>query len=230
MQKYLSKEFFDFFKKLAANNHKDWFDANRKAYEQDVKAPFEKLVDALIFELAKIDDRFSQIKNKDCIFRINRDIRFAKDKTPYKLNRSAAIAPGGKKDFNPIGFYFEVGPGGCTFYSGVYMADKDQLALARNYIAKHNSELNKIIENKDFKKYFGEVLGEKQKRLGPDLQAAGAIQPLIYNAQFYLKHEFSQKLALDENFVPELIAIWKKSLPFGKYFSEALHKTKEANQ
>ena len=98
MSTYFSPDFLQFFKELAANNHKEWFDENRKRYETVVKKPFEVFVQHAIDEMAKLDPRLSELDPKKCIFRINRDIRFSKDKAPYKLNRSAAISVGGRND------------------------------------------------------------------------------------------------------------------------------------
>ena len=106
---YFSKDFLDFFKELAANNNKDWFDANRKRYDKSVKEPFKAFVADLISESQKIDPSID-IEAKDAIFRINRDIRFSKDKTPYKLDRSAIISAAGRKDHSIPGFYIALGP------------------------------------------------------------------------------------------------------------------------
>ena len=94
---YFIPDFIEFFKELAANNNKDWFDINRKRYTDVIKEPFKKFVLDLIVEVGKVNPKIKDIEPKDCIFRINRDIRFSKDKTPYKMNVSALIAPGGKR-------------------------------------------------------------------------------------------------------------------------------------
>jgi uncharacterized protein (TIGR02453 family) len=94
---FFTADYLAFFKELAANNHKEWFDANRKRYETSVKEPFKAFTQHLIDELAKKEPAFKELKASDCIFRINRDIRFSKDKTPYKTQCSAVISPNGKK-------------------------------------------------------------------------------------------------------------------------------------
>ena len=94
---YFTNEYFAFFKELAGNNNKDWFDANRKRYEEHVKDPFKHFLQDLINAIKVLDDRIDLTPNQ-AGFRINRDIRFSKDKTPYKLNRSAIISPGGTKN------------------------------------------------------------------------------------------------------------------------------------
>ena len=90
---FFTPDFLQFFIELAPNNNKDWFDINRKRYENSVKEPFKKFVQQLIGELAKSNPAFESLEAKDCIFRINRDVRFSKDKIPYKMMVSAVIAP-----------------------------------------------------------------------------------------------------------------------------------------
>ncbi len=223
MKAFLNEEYFQFFKKLAANNHKDWFDENRHWYETAVKTPFENLVDDVLANMAKTDKNYEGVLSKNGIFRINRDVRFSKDKTPYKINRSAVFAPGGKKDMNPSGFYLEIGPEVCGIYVGVYMPEKDDLASIRNYIAGHTKEFAKIINEKTFVKTFGEVLGEKQKKLDPSLKNAAEIEPLIYNKQFYLRHEFDEKTAMGAGLTKYLIKTWEIARPFGIFMDKAMH-------
>ena len=104
---FFTSDYLEFFKELAANNHKEWFDANRKRYETSVKEPFKAFTQHLIDELAKKEPVFKDLKASDCIFRINRDIRFSKDKTPYKTMCSAVISPNGKKSSSIHGIYFD---------------------------------------------------------------------------------------------------------------------------
>ena len=92
-----TKDYLDFFIELAGNNNKDWFDINRKRYEQSVKKPFYAFVQRLIDHFALSYPAFKELTASECVFRINRDIRFSKDKSPYKMMCSAVIAPNGKK-------------------------------------------------------------------------------------------------------------------------------------
>lgn len=222
MKQFISEGFFDFFKKLAANNHKDWFDENKKWYETDVKKPFEQLVDALLEGMTKSDKSFGGVQAKDCIFRINRDIRFSKDKTPYKLNRSAVITPGGKKNIHARGFYFELGPEECAIYSGIYMPEKETLNAVRNYIAGHLKQFDAILENKEFKKNYGKVLGDKQKRLDPSLKEAAEKQPLIFNTQFYIMHEIPLKKVLSKDIVEYILEKEQICAPFNDFMAKAI--------
>ena len=124
---FFTQDLLDFFIELAPNNNKDWFDENRKRYEKSVKEPFKDFVNHLIKKLTEIDPAFSEIEAKDCIFRINRDIRFSKEKQPYKLQVSAVVAPEGKKSKAINGVYFEISPEHLRIYGGVYEIEKDDL-------------------------------------------------------------------------------------------------------
>ena len=120
--KYFSSDYLQFFKDLAPNNNKEWFDINRKRYEEVVREPFKVFITDLIDELSK-DDSEIQITQKEAIFRINRDVRFAKDKTPYKMSNSAIISKGGRKDKSYPGVYIELGPEKLGVYGGVFGPD-----------------------------------------------------------------------------------------------------------
>jgi uncharacterized protein (TIGR02453 family) len=228
MKAHISEEFFSFFKKLAANNNKDWFDSNKKWYESAVKQPFENLVAELLSEMAKLDKSYANVQPKDCIFRINRDVRFSADKRPYKLNRSALISSGGKKDMHSKGFYLELGPEECGIYAGVYMAEKPHLNAIRSLIAANGKAFRDIISDKNFVSNFGEIQGEAQKRLDPEFKAAAEKEPLIFNKQFYVKHVFSEKEATSDKLVSHLIKVAKASEPLQNFLEKAQPKAAKA--
>jgi uncharacterized protein (TIGR02453 family) len=143
---------FKFLKDLKKNNNKPWFDENRKQYEL-AKADFYLTVDKIIEGIAKFDEPIGALKAKDCAFRINRDVRFSKDKSPYKTNMGASITQGGKK-INGAGYYFHCEPGQSFAAGGFYMPETPQLAKIRQEIDYNFDEWKKIVENKTFKKYF----------------------------------------------------------------------------
>lgn len=200
---WFSPDFNRFFIELAANNNKDWFHANRTRYENVVKQPFERFVGEMITRVAKVDPKV-RIEPKEAIFRINRDVRFSKDKAPYKLNRSALISAAGRKDMNAPGIYFELGPEAVRIYGGAYMPDKDALIRIRSSVAKDLTKFRKLREDKDFIKRFGTVQGEANKRLPPEFQAAAAKEPLLYNKQFYYGAELPPKLVTSPK-LPDLL-------------------------
>jgi len=141
-----------FLKELKKNNNKPWFDANRKTYEA-AKANFSNTVEQVIDGIAAFDEAIGTLKTKDCIFRINRDVRFSKDKSPYKTNFGASITKGGKK-INLGGYYFQCEPGQHFAAGGFYMPEPNDLAKIRQEIDYNFEEWTTILSNKTFKKYF----------------------------------------------------------------------------
>jgi uncharacterized protein (TIGR02453 family) len=218
---YFNEDFLDFFKELAPNNSKDWFDENRKRYHESVKTPFDNFVSALINETKKINPEIN-IQSKDAVFRINRDIRFSKDKTPYKLNRSAIISPGGKKDKTSPGLYFEFSPEHVRVYTGVYMLDKHQLQSVREEIADNLPKFKKIISNKKFKEIYEEVRGEKNVRIPKEFVEVGEKQPLIYNKNYYVYATLPPETILREDLVQVITDTYKVAEPFGNFFKRPL--------
>lgn len=146
-----------FINDLKKNNNKPWFDTNRKRYEM-AKADFIAFIDILIAAISKFDPAVSSLKAKDCIFRINRDIRFSKDKSPYKTNMGAYINPGGKKTNTP-GYYFHCEPGQNFAAGGLYVPEPAVLAKVRQEIDYSFDEWKKIVNDKKFKLYFSKVDG-----------------------------------------------------------------------
>ena len=218
---HLSPDFLDFFKELAPNNNKDWFDENRARYHQSIKKPFENFVTAVINEMRKTDKTLD-ITYKDCIFRINRDIRFSKDKSPYKLGRSAAIGAGGKKDKTTPSLYFELSPEHARVYTGVYQPEKDQLLAVREEIADNLEEFDSIVNEKKFKKIFGEVRGDKNARIPKELKEAGEKQPLIYNKQLYVFATFEPEEMLKEGFEKKIVDTYKIAQPFADFLAKPI--------
>jgi uncharacterized protein (DUF2461 family) len=117
------------------------------------------------------------------------------------------------------GMYLEFGPEHCGIYSGIYMPEREALQLIRERIAGNLEVFSGVIGASDFVKYFGEVRGEKNKRLPSDLVAAAAEQPLIYNKQFYVQHSMDAELTMVENFDEYVIKVWRASESFNRFIS-----------
>lgn len=184
---FFSQDFLDFFAELTQHNHKEWFDANKKRYEQSVKKPFEAFVGWLIGEVQQWDPRVQQ-QPKDAIFRINRDVRFSADKTPYKTNRSAFISQAGRKSTLP-GHYIQLGADSLWVGGGLYEPTKEQLAAIRSNLSAEPTALDAPRLHPDFVRCYGEIKGARNKVLPADLKAAAATQPLLYHKQWYFMHE-----------------------------------------
>jgi len=217
--KYFSESFYEFFIELSMNNQKSWFDIHRKRYERDVKGVFERFISDVIEGMSVVNFDFKGLNAKECIFRINRDIRFSKDKNPYKLFCSASIHKGGKKSMIPGGIYLELGPEKCAIYSGVYMPEKDELFKIRENISGNLIEFDKAINERSFLQYFGYVRGEKNKKIDSVFKDALNAQNLLLNKQFYVVHEFEAERTLEADFLDYVLNCWRIAQPLNKILS-----------
>jgi uncharacterized protein (TIGR02453 family) len=142
-----------FLKDLNKNNNKPWFDAHRPVYEA-AKTDFAGFVQALIDKHGKKDPSIKSLKAKECVFRINRDVRFSKDKSPYKNNMGASINQGGKKSVF-AGYYFHCQPGDSFVGGGLWMPMPAELKKIRQEIDYCYDEFKKIITAKKFMAVYG---------------------------------------------------------------------------
>ncbi|HIP48632.1 MAG TPA: DUF2461 domain-containing protein [Lutibacter sp.] len=218
--KYFTKKYLKFFKNLAANNHKDWFDENRKEYEQEVREPFKFFIGDLIKAIGTIDKEI-QLEPKNAIFRINRDVRFSKDKTPYKLFNSAIISKGGRKDKTYPGLYIELNPEKLGVYGGLFMPDTKQVYQTREYIISHAKEFDKIINDKKFTKYYGIIKGKQHIRIPKEFRESAEQQNLLYNKQWYYEAALSPKIILKDNLLETIVDYYKVSNNLQRFLIKA---------
>jgi len=218
---YFNQDFLDFFKELAGNNNKDWFDVNRKRYEREVKVPFQKFIEHMISLVHKEDPKVN-ITYKESIFRINRDIRFSKDKTPYKTQVSGIISRGGKKDKVTPGIYIQLTPEHVRVYGGIFSCDKEQLYDIRSYILTHGNDFQKAYKNKTFVDKFGEIRGERNKMIPKEFRELGEKEELIYNKQFYYFGQMEPEVVLDEKLPEMIMSYYRASEPVKDFLEKAL--------
>jgi uncharacterized protein (TIGR02453 family) len=221
---HFNEDFLQFFIDLAPNNHKDWFDQNRKRYENSVREPFRNFVQSVIDAIAIDQHAFKGLEAKDCMFRINRDIRFSNDKTPYKMMMSAVVAPEGKKSKAINGVYFEFGPEHVRVYGGIYEIDKDDLMAVREGIAANLDKFKKIYNDPEFKELFGEIQGEKNKILPKELKEAGANEPLLFNKQWYFYTQFEPEVILRDDLKEVILNCYRIGQPVENFFNELINR------
>lgn len=152
----LQKETLKFLKDLKKNNNRPWFEEHRKTYEA-AKSDFEKLTVAVLKTTAIFDTTIANLQPKDCLFRINRDVRFAKDKSPYKTNFGMGISKGGKKAVS-AGYYLHCEPGEAFVGGGIWMPMPPELKKVRQEIDYHWDEFSEIITGKKFKTAYGDLV------------------------------------------------------------------------
>ena len=222
---FFTADFLEFFIELAPNNNKDWFDLNRKRYESSVREPFRHFVQHLIDTLAMTQPEFKGLEAKDCVFRINRDIRFSKDKTPYKMNVSAVISPNGKKSQAVNGVYFELGPEHVRVYGGVYEIDKDDLLAVREGIAANLEAFKAAYTDKQFVRTFKNIIGEKNKIIPKDLRDAAEVEPLIFNKQWYFYAQLDAEDVLRDDLDQVILKCYEAGKPVESFFSKLIQRS-----
>ena len=221
MANYFNPDFAKFFKELAKNNNREWFQMNKDRFKINVEQPFTVFITDLIDALKAINPKM-QITAKDAMFRIYRDIRFSKDKTPYKEYISAVVSPGGRKDFTSTGLYIEMNHDGIHVYSGIYQPDTKQLASIRYYIADHELAISKLIKGKRFATRFGSILGEQSKVLPADLKASAVQQALIFNKSFYYRTHLDASWIHSPKLIAELLKCYEDAMPVNQFLEKAI--------
>ena len=205
--KFFETDFLDFFKDLAANNHREWFQENKPRYESFVKGPFEKFVNYVLEQLRAEDRRFAGIEAKHCIFRINRDVRFSSDKSPYKLHMAAQFSIAGKGNPAHPGFYIHIGPDEMFFAGGCYSPDKDQLFRIREFIIQNWQRVQDELANPEFTEFYGGLAsGEKNKILPKEIKEFGVTMPILFNKQYYFAKSYEDPtIIFDDSFISQVL-------------------------
>lgn len=213
------KKVIGFLRQLNKNNNKVWFDLHRKEYEL-LRKQWIELAQMLIDAVGKFDPSVTSVEPKDCIFKINRDVRFSKDKSPYKTNFGIAINKGGKKA--PFcGYYLHIEPSNCFIAGGAYMPEAAMLAAIRQEIDYNTDAFKKIISDKTFKKLFGSLSGEKLARPPKGYDASNpAIEYLKYKS-FLAEMKLDEKSIGSETMGKTIIQGFRAMQPLVAFLQEA---------
>lgn len=212
-----------FLKDLKKNNQRDWFEANRKHYEA-AKADFAGLVQNVIDKFGKKDEGIASLKAKDCVFRINRDVRFSKDKSPYKSNMGASFIKGGKKSVL-AGYYFHCEPGNSFVGGGLWMPEVDGLKKLRQEIDYNFDEFKKIIGSKKFVAIYKELSDREGTRLSRPPKGYEADNPAIEYIKlksFVAVTPVSDAELTDKNLVKKITDAFETLQPFIAFVNRAL--------
>jgi len=204
-----------FLKQLKKNNNRDWFNKNKNRYEE-AREELKNLQAALLNEMSH-QDEIARVK----LFRIYRDVRFSKNKDPYKPHFSGYIERATK--WRRGGYYFQISPNGNSMAGGGFFSpEKDDLKRIRKEIEANDKPFRKIINAKVFKDTFKQLNGEQLKTAPRGFDKEHPAVDLLRYKQFYVSKQFSDEEILDGNFVKELCKVYKKMRPFFNYMSEVL--------
>ena len=201
-----------FFRGLARNNRREWFQPRKTLFEEKVKQPMQALVAALNGELRKFAPAYVTDPDK-AIYRIYRDTRFSKDKTPYKDHIAASFRrPGGGQ--NDGGYYVAMSHKETAVGGGIYMPEPAALLAIRNHIAEHHGELRKILWSRAVRELFGEMHGEQLSRVPKGFPAEHPAADLLRFKRFILYVELPAELATTPQFFPEIVKRFRAIQPF----------------
>lgn len=217
----LQQTTLDFLKKLEKNNNKAWFDKNRDAYEA-AKADFETFVEAIKNQLAKIEPALADQKAKDMIFRIFRDVRFSKDKTPYKAHFGAYFSRAGRKSPD-AGYYLHIQPGNKNFVAGgLWMPEGPLLKATRQEIDYNLEEFNSILKKAAFKKIYKSLEGEKLKTLPQGYTADNPAIEYLKMKSFIVSTKLEDKDLLAKTAVSKINAAFNTMQPLVSFLNRAI--------
>lgn len=209
-----------FLKDLSKNNEREWFQENQKYYKE-AKNGFIAFIDRLIDRMQDFTD-LGPLQAKDCMYRINRDLRFSKDKTPYNTHFSVLLAPGGKKTNRPF-HYIKIKPDGDSEISGGFWTeDKKRLALVRQEIDYNGEALRNILSQPEFVKNFGELHGEKLKRPPKGYEADHPDIELLKMKYYVVSKVIGEDLYLSDKLLDNTLNLYKSMQPFLNFFDQAL--------
>jgi uncharacterized protein (TIGR02453 family) len=217
MSATISPNTFDFLKKLTKNNNREWFNENKQFYTESQQNVIAFLED-LIKEMSEFDEELAKIDAKKSLFRIYRDTRFSKDKIPYKTNFGASLGMG--KGSQKGGYYFHAEPGKSFIAGGIYMPESSVLKEVRKEISLYADDFIKIVNDKDFKKYFPELdQNDKLKKFPQGFEKEDPMAEYLKLKSFIVVYNLKDEEILDKNAVKNITKIFKLMKPFNDFLN-----------
>jgi uncharacterized protein (TIGR02453 family) len=211
-----------FLEELSLNNNRDWFQKNKKWYEES-RDKFLFLTEVMVNEIRKFDPEVPALSPKDCMFRIFRDVRFSNDKRPYKTNFGSFVAKGGRKSMY-AGYYFHIEPNESFLGGGIYMPPAEPLKAVRDYIAENGEELVKIINEKNFKKTFPEMYNDQLKTTPKGYSTDHKYIHLLRYKSFIFSRRLTRDEVIGDDYIQKMVQTFKTLYPVNQYLNEALEK------
>jgi len=217
----IHKSTLQFLSDLRKNNYREWFQKNRARYEE-ARTNYESLVQSVINEIVKFDPILKGLEARNCMYRINRDIRFSNDKTIYKTHLGGFIVRGGKKFGDRFaGYYIHVEPGNKSMIAGgAYIPPMPWLTAIREKIDQEGDRFSKIINNMEFKALFGGIEGEKLKSAPRGFTKDHKRIELLKMKSFLVSLTVTDKEVLSDRFFDQVIRASKAMKPLNDFLNE----------
>jgi uncharacterized protein (TIGR02453 family) len=219
------KSTLGFLKDLSANNQRDWFQANKKSYDQS-RAEMIQLCSDVIQQLSSHDPDIAEINPAKAIYRIYRDTRFSANKTPYKNNLGFWLSPGNKKE--PIaGYYVHIQPSESFVAAGIYMPQSAELNAIRQEINFNFVELNKILDDKLFASTWGDLMDDQLKSMPRGFEKDHPAAQLLKYKSFVVSKRFSDKEVSSPQFFSQVVETLAIGIPLVRFINEAISLSKD---
>lgn len=205
---------------LHENNNKEWFDQNRDTYD-NLRKDWLAFVDIIINSIQRFDPSIGPLEAKNCIFRINKDVRFSKDKSPYKTNFGAIFNKGGKKEMTS-GYYIHIDPKEIFLAGGAYQPGPELLSSIRQEIDYNFDEFKGIVECKKIDNLFNGISGDKLSRPPKGYSDDNPAISYLKHKGFILVKNISLKELYAENFEKDIILVFKEMKPLNDFLNRCL--------
>jgi uncharacterized protein (TIGR02453 family) len=214
-------QLFAFLTELARHNERDWFQTHKPTYDH-LRREFEVAVAGWLCELTVSDTRLAGLEPKKCVFRIYRDVRFSKNKDPFKTHFSAYFSEGGKAGTGP-GYYVQLGPQGQTMLAGgIYVPEKDQLTRIRQEIDYNGPALHQLLAAPEFRRYFPGLGGEKLKKAPTGYPADHPDVELLKHKSFVVSHHIPDTTVHQLDLATYVPTVFRALQPFCEFLREAV--------
>jgi uncharacterized protein (TIGR02453 family) len=207
-----------FLRRLKRNNHREWFLEHKEIYEREVKIPMTGLVLALGGEMASFAPELNT-DPKRAIYRIYRDIRFSRDKTPYKTHIAAVFAYRGAPKHAGAGLYFHVAPDEVLIAGGAYMPGSAELRAIRHHIATRSKDLREIIDDRQFRKLFGGLEGDRLSRPPKGFPSDHPAVDLLRYKQFLAYSRNPAEVAESSDLLPLIMRNFRALMPLVRFLN-----------
>lgn len=214
------KDILSFLSDLKANNNREWFQENKPVF-QKLNNEFVLFTEMIINELSQFDKAVVGMEAKKCVFRIYRDVRFSKDKSPYKTNFGAYMCPGGKNS-GKAGYYMHLENEQSFIAGGIYMPPNPILNLVRTEIVNNTNDFLEIINDSDFKQFYGEINGEKLKNPPKGFSVDFEHIEILKFKSLTAVHYFDRKELESSDLFENIVRGFEILSPFNKFINQAI--------
>jgi uncharacterized protein (TIGR02453 family) len=219
-----------FLSELKVNNNREWFAANKAWYDQ-TRTDFEQMCKDLITQISSFDETIKHVEVKECVFRIYRDTRFSKDKTPYKTHFGVYIASAGGRKSQHAGYYLHLDPTGCFISTGVWCPDPAMLKALRQSVYDNIEELNEIRSSAEFSQYFHGFFEEDKLKTVPRGFPKDFPEAELLKLKHYLvDYPLDDAILHAPDFVAKVSGIAKCAYPFNRFLNYTVDELVKGNK